>query len=199
MSVWPPRRSRRRVVRKHAEIATEIPDRGGRRWGGDHEVGVQHWVTALSPSGARKRSLRRDESPHQQAVSFLITSYWLVDEAHRRELGVTDGDVARAPRGQEKAYTARSEFTNFLEEAGRTVAALRFELQAELAFAALAGMLVHQEREATAPSRQVRDKFLARWRRRRKAQTDCRVGYVVDKCKQHPGPVAIEYPVSVDL
>lgn len=160
---------------------------------------VQHWMTALSLSNARKRSLRSDESPLQQTVSFLITSRWMIDEAHRRKLGVTPGEVERALEGQENAYTSRSEFTALLKESGRTIADLRFELEAELAFAALRRMLAPDEGKTTASSQRVRHSFLARWTSRWKAQTDCRTGYVVDSCRQHPGPVAIEYPVSVDL
>ncbi len=160
---------------------------------------VQHWMTALSLSDARERSLRRDESPLQQTVSFLITSRWMIDEAHRRKLGVRAREVDQALEGQENAYTTRSEFTELLKESGRTIADLRFELEAELAFAALRRMLAPDEGKTTALSRRVRGGFLTRWTSRWKARTDCRAGYVVDSCQQHPGPVAIEYPISVDL
>jgi hypothetical protein len=159
---------------------------------------VRHWMNALSLSGARKRSLRRDETPLQQTVSFLITSRWMIDEAHRRKLGMTADEVERAVEEQENAYTSRSEFTALLKESGRTVADLRFELEAELAFAALQRMLA-PEGKLTKSSHGAREGFLARWTSRWKAQTDCRAGYVVDGCRQHPGPVAIEYPISVDL
>src|SRR3954470_3720732 len=66
---------------------------------------VQHWMTALSLTGARERSLRSDESPLQQTVSFLITSRWMIEEAHQRELGLKADEVDEALRGQENAYT----------------------------------------------------------------------------------------------
>jgi hypothetical protein len=160
---------------------------------------VRHWMTALSLSGARKRSLRSDESPLQQTVSFLITSRWMIGEARQRKLGV-EGEVDSALRGQENAYTTRSEFTGLLKESGRTVADLRLELEAELAFAALRRMLASSgEDRATASIPRARERFLARWTSKWKALTDCRAGYVVDSCKQHPGSVTIEYPISVDL
>ncbi len=160
---------------------------------------VRHWMTALSLSAARERAPHISESPAQQALSFLITSHWLVDEAHRRELGVTAREVDRALEQQEGTYTTHSEFTDFLKSAGRIVSDLRFELEAALAFAALRRDLAQDEPKAPAPSRRALDGFLARWTGRWKAQTDCRVGYVVNGCRQHPGPVAIEYPISVNL
>ncbi len=132
---------------------------------------VQHWSTALSLINAHERSLHIDESPPQQALSFLIASHWLVDEARRRGLGVADREVDRAVEEQE----------------------------AELAFAALRRALALDEGKAAASSRRLRDVFRAQWTSRWKAQTDCRAGYVIDSCRQHPGPVAIEYPLSVDL
>jgi hypothetical protein len=160
---------------------------------------VQHWMNALSLSGARKRSLRSDELPLEQTVSFLITSRWMIDEAHRRKLGVTAGEVDRTLKGQENAYTSRSDFTGLLKESGRTVTDFRFELEAELAFAALRRTVAPEEGKTTTSSHRARGGFLTRWTSRWKAHTDCRAGYVVDSCRQHPGPVAIEYPVSVDL
>jgi SurA N-terminal domain len=160
---------------------------------------VQHWMTALSLTGARERSPRSDESPRQQAVSFLITSHWMIDEAHRRKLGVTTGEVDQALEVQESAYTSRAEFTELLKESSRSVGDLRFELEAELAFTALRRMLARNEGQTTASSHRVRRGFLTQWMTRWKAQTDCRMDYVVDSCRQHPGPVAIEYPISVDL
>jgi hypothetical protein len=157
---------------------------------------VQHWMTALSLSDARERSPHIDESPRQQALSFLITSHWLVDEARHRGLGVTAGEVGRALRAQEGAYATHSEFTDFLKATRRTVADLWFELEAELAFIALHRAL---ERKQADPRREARAEFLAEWISRWKAQTDCRAGYVVDGCRQHLGPVAIEYPISADF
>jgi hypothetical protein len=157
---------------------------------------VRHWMTALSLSDARKRSLRHDEAPREQALSVLITSHWMIDEARRQGLGMTRRDVDRRLAEQEGAYTTRGEFTELLRETGRTVADLRFELEAELAFTALQQMLAREEPER---GRDARKAFLARWTSRWKARTDCRVGYIVDSCRQHAGPVAIEYPVSVDL
>jgi hypothetical protein len=163
------------------------------------KLDVRHWMTALSLSGARERSLHSDEPPLQQAVSFLITSRWMIDEAHRRKLGATTGEVDEALEQQESAYTSRSEFTALLKESGRTVADLRLELEAELAFTALRRMLAPDEGQTTASSHRVRRAFLKQWTSRWKAQTECRAGYVVDSCRQYSGPVAIEYPVSVDL
>jgi SurA N-terminal domain len=160
---------------------------------------VQHWMHALSLSGARQRRLRNDESPRQRIVSFLITTRWMIDEAHRRGLGVTRADVDQALEQQENVYTAHSEFTDLLKESGRTVADLRLELEAELAFTALRRLLAPYLGKTTASSRRVLGEFLTSWTRRWKAQTDCRPGYIVDSCRQHPGPVAIEYPISVDL
>ncbi len=123
----------------------------------------------------------------------------MIDEAHRRKLGVTAREVEQALEGQENAYTTRSDFAALLKESGRTIADLRFELEAELAFTALRRMLAPDEGETTASSHRARGGFLTRWTSRWKAQTDCRAGYVVDSCRQHPGAVAIEYPISVDL
>ena len=156
-------------------------------------------MTALSLSGARQRSLRSGETPLQQTISFLITSRWMIDEAHRLKLGVTTADVDQALKEEEGGYTSRSELTALLKEAGRSTADLRFEVETELAFTALRRMLASKEGATTPLIRSARSAFLAQWTSRWKAQTDCRAGYVVDSCRQHPGRVAIEYPISVDL
>jgi hypothetical protein len=56
-----------------------------------------------------------------------------------------------------------------------------------------------EERLAAEARRRMLARFLENWMRSWKARTDCRVGYVVDSCKQHAGPMKVEYPFSVDL
>lgn len=176
------------------------------------EAAIRHWTAALSLSDARERSPQDGETPRQQAVSFLITSSWLVGEAHRLKLGVSEREVSRAIMEQEHAYDTRSEFAAYLKSAGRVPADLRLELEADLAFAALRRMLAGRERNASlvrgekrthlaaeVVRRRVLGRFLDAWTSRWKARTDCRVGYVVDSCRQHAGPVKVEYPLSVDL
>ncbi|HLM85436.1 MAG TPA: peptidylprolyl isomerase [Solirubrobacteraceae bacterium] len=64
----------------------------------------------------------------------------------------------------------------------------------ERTFAQVRGSIYHQLTEAA--RRRALTDFIANWRARWRARTDCRPGYVVQKCRQHAGPAAPEDPLD---
>jgi PPIC-type PPIASE domain/SurA N-terminal domain len=108
---------------------------------------IEHWMAALLRTGLRALPAQEGQMLRRQTVSFLIASHWLIGEARKRRLGLSGRDVDEALKQQENSYSTRPEFIDYLKEAGKTVADLRFEL--ELSFAALRRMLARLERRVT--------------------------------------------------
>jgi PPIC-type PPIASE domain/SurA N-terminal domain len=98
---------------------------------------VRHWANVLARGGTFSgfRSQARGTA-RQKALALLISSSWLVGEAARQGLAVSDGAVDRALKEREQA-DGEAEFEEGLAASGQTKDDVKLELRAELATAAI--------------------------------------------------------------
>ncbi len=101
---------------------------------GDHAISkatVDHWTAVIRRGGAFSgfRGAPRSGTPEQRAITLLITSHWLIDEAARQ--GVQAPPEAVQQAFEERAQSA--EFQKRLRGTGETPADVKLEMGAELA------------------------------------------------------------------
>jgi len=112
-----------------------------------------------------------------EALSFLITAQWYLDEAAARDITITRQQVLRAfHKARRQQFPTSSEFRKFLRATGQTVSDVLFRFRVELTVAALLGH-VHG---AAAPRAQ--ERLDAQLRRRYRPHTECARLYVIPDC-----------------
>jgi foldase protein PrsA len=109
---------------------------------------LTHWMRALAPRHVL--SSKPDEALRWQALSYLISSQWLIGEAAAEGIGVTKAQVARRLAERERSFAGgRREFEGFLGAVARTVADQELEVQVELASEAIRRRLAAGETRIT--------------------------------------------------
>jgi foldase protein PrsA len=132
---------------------------------------IAHWMTVLSPQHvlplpphftacvSRQRvdkpsaskaelehaCLERYQAVRQEALSFLISSRWLTEEAAAQGAAVTPAEVQQRLERKRKSYSTEAEFKESLSAIARSVPDLRLELEAELAQEKLRRKLAAEE------------------------------------------------------
>jgi len=108
---------------------------------------LTHWITVLAPGhhvGARHQALE------QRALGFLISAQWLIGEAARDGVGVSDAEVQGRLREKANALAGGDGgLAQALAAAGQTIADASLEIRAELAAAKLRQMLRRSEPAVT--------------------------------------------------
>jgi hypothetical protein len=141
-----------------------------------------HWaVIAQKSEGSSKHRLSASQVM-KQAMSFLISSDWVLGEAADLNIHVPEGEVRHTfdhIRGQQ--FPKKKEFKTFLKQSGQTVADLLFRVRLNLASTQIQQHVAEGHRGARgqqhALSRFVHD-FTTKW----KAQTYCDPTYAVTDC-----------------
>jgi hypothetical protein len=100
---------------------------------GDHAISkatVDHWANVIRRGGAFSgfRGAPAHGTPRQRAVTALVTSTWLIDEAAHLGLMVPQQTIDRALAERKQS----SEFASRLRKTGQTVPDIEFEMKAEL-------------------------------------------------------------------
>lgn len=107
---------------------------------------LDHWVAVMKTEHA----VPPKHMARQQALSFLISSQWLIHEAASRGQGVSEREVQRRFEERIKEFSSgEAEFDDFLKLSGKTVADVRLEAKAELAAAKLLALLASRESKIT--------------------------------------------------
>lgn len=103
---------------------------------------VDHWTRVVERGGAFTgfRGAPREANSRERALTLLISSYWLIGEAERRGLSVSNEAVRAAIAEREQAEGA-GELRKRLADVGQTSAGLELEIRAELALEAIAEAL----------------------------------------------------------
>jgi foldase protein PrsA len=109
---------------------------------------LTHWMRAMAPRHVLPNT--PDEALRRQALSYLISSQWLIGEATAEGIGVTKAQVARRLAEKERPFPGgRHEFEGFLGAVARTVADQELEIQVELASEAIRRRLAAEETRIT--------------------------------------------------
>lgn len=105
---------------------------------------VEHWTGAIRLGSGVGASLGRAEgAPRERALDFLIAAHWLLGQAAKGGLRVSDGSVRRALRERVEAVPdGEAEFKRELASTGQTVADVELELRAALAAKAIGESLL---------------------------------------------------------
>lgn len=95
-------------------------------------------------------SRQRDQTLRGRALSFLISSEWLIGEAAAEGLKVSGQEVERRLEEKRDSFPGgEAEFHEFLETTGRPVADIKFDIEAELASSRIRQAVASREPEVT--------------------------------------------------
>ncbi len=107
---------------------------------------LDHWVAVMKT----EQAIPPKQVPRQHALSFLISSQWLIDEAASRGVGVSEQEVQqRFEQKVKELLGGQAEFDKFLKLTGKTAADVKLEAKADLAAAKLLALLVSKESKIT--------------------------------------------------
>ena len=145
------------------------------------KAAVDHWIAVIKHKGAFSGFRGEPEgSPRRRALALLISSNWLIGEAARQGVGVSEATIGETLREREREDPG---FRKLLRTTGRTLADAKLEMKSELAGEAIREKLAAQ---ASQISRQeVLDYFHANRR-----QFDTLAERVVDLVENLPSPTA---------
>jgi hypothetical protein len=125
---------------------------------------VDHWASIITRGAIVANVADPQQSPRRQALALLIYLHWLIGEASRVDLHLSQGQLERMVEQQERSMPAgRHEFLELLDASGEASADVEFETRARWAAHALAGELTI-EVERTAKGRVSSDTILRFYR-----------------------------------
>lgn len=112
------------------------------------KVAVDHW--AVTMQGEDPGSSSPAQTPQRRATAFLISSQWLLGEAAAEGMAVSRQETERALAKRIGSYAnGESEFRQFLQLKGQTVADVKLEAELELAAAKIRRVLASKAGDIT--------------------------------------------------
>jgi hypothetical protein len=149
---------------------------------------LRNWAAAENRDQLMNRCERQYTAIQTRVLGFLITGYWLRQEAQAHHLSLTPAAVRSKFEEERRAhYPSTADFRHLQETSGQTIPDLEFAVETEMlstrllqAFAKRAHMQVSNPKTVAALNRQI----VATWTPR----TECRAGYVVRDCKEYQPP-----------
>jgi foldase protein PrsA len=95
---------------------------------------VDHWALVMD-AGRASAPAKRDGEIRQQALTFLISSSWLIGEAASHGIGVSDQEVQQRLAEMRRASFpgGEAEFKSFLKASRKSIEDVELEARAELA------------------------------------------------------------------
>jgi hypothetical protein len=111
------------------------------------KAAVDHWTRVIEHGGAFSgfRGAPSRGTPKQRAVTLLVTSHWLVDEAARLGVAAPEATIEQALAEREHG----PEFQKRVRASGQTIADVKLELRAELAGEAIREKLAGEAAQFT--------------------------------------------------
>jgi hypothetical protein len=145
---------------------------------------VDHWTSVIDRGAAFAgfRGKPPGSTPGQRALVFLISSSWLLGEAARQHLPISE-EAVNAALAEREQGTASAEFRKSLHRTGETLGDVKTELRAELAIEAIRQELARRASEIT------QQEVVAYYRRNRR-QLAVPAARAVDLIEQLPSPAA---------
>jgi Raf kinase inhibitor-like YbhB/YbcL family protein len=139
----------------------------------------EHWLAVEQAGGTTSNASHR-------ALSFLITSQWVIGEAAARKLSVSDTEVKQHLAQIEKqSFPKAGAFQKFLAKADETEADLLARVKVELLESRIAAKVTAGKRGAQAKS--VLASFQKAFQEHWKRFTTCKSGYVMEDCSEYKG------------
>jgi hypothetical protein len=136
---------------------------------------AQHWIEAARRQGVGPGACTGDEC-RKQAMRFLVSAEWLLQEAERRGIVASESEVDEAYEKQRgKAFRREEDYRKFLEESGRSLADLRFQVKLSV----LTNKLQEQVAGRGAGAQKRLDDFVAQFQKTYSSKTVCLRAYSV--------------------
>jgi hypothetical protein len=147
---------------------------------------LTHWTAvaehAVAPSAKTSAAATGVVPPSSQALSFLISSDWLLAEARALGIHISKAQVRRSyDRIRAQQFHKRSQFRAFLRSSGETVADLLFRVRLNMTSNRIQRHL-ELGRGSAKKKQQALVRFVAQFKRKWLAQTYCATAYLVADC-----------------
>jgi len=139
----------------------------------------EHWLAVERASGSG------GESSHR-ALAFLITSSWVLGEAHARNVSVSEAQVkARLASLEKQSFPKKGQLHKFLSKYHETEADLLVRVRVEMLRERIAKQATSKASSGKTKTAlaALQSHFEARW----KQVTSCKPGYVMEDCRQYKG------------
>ena len=139
----------------------------------------EHWLAVERAGGTTSNAGHR-------ALSFLITSQWVIGEAAARKLSVSDAEVKqRLAQIEKQSFPKAGSFEKFLSKSDETEADLLARVKVELLESRIAAKVTAGKSGAQAKSvlASFQKKFQEHWKR----FTTCKSGYLMEDCSEYHG------------
>jgi SurA N-terminal domain len=139
----------------------------------------EHWLAVERAGGTTSNAGHR-------ALSFLITSQWVIGEAAARKLSVSDAEVKqRLAQIEKQSFPKAGSFEKFLAKSDETEADLLARVKVELLESRIAAKVTAGK--SGAQRKAVIAGFEGAFHRHWKALTTCTPGYVMEDCSEYKG------------
>jgi hypothetical protein len=141
-----------------------------------------HWaVVAQKSEGSSKHRLSASEVM-KQAMSFLISSDWVLGEAADLNIHVSEGEVRHTfDHLRAQQFPKKKEFKAFQKQSRQTVADLLFRVRLNLLSTEIQRQVLAGHHGAHSQQRALK-RFLHDFKLKWEAQTYCDLGYAVTDC-----------------
>jgi hypothetical protein len=149
-----------------------------------------HWahvaeLAALGPGEPAGQPAPLARAIVEEAMGFLISSYWVIGEAHDLKIHVSGLEVRRRfDHVRREQFPRLSEFKKFLKASGQTVADLLFRVRLNILSSAIQRHVSSHPRGGGRLGRFLRE-FRAKWL----ARTYCLPAYAISDCGHVQLPV----------
>jgi phosphatidylethanolamine-binding protein (PEBP) family uncharacterized protein len=143
------------------------------------KASYEHWLAVEKAGGSTTNASHR-------ALSFLITSQWVIGEAATRKISVSEADVKqRFAQISKQSFPKKGSLQKFLAKAEETEADLLARVKVELLESRIAAKVTAGKSGAQAKSvlASFQKKFQEHWKR----FTTCKSGYVMEDCSEYHG------------
>ncbi len=139
----------------------------------------EHWLAVERAGGTTSNASHR-------ALSFLITSQWVIGEASARKISVSDAEVKRRfAQISKQSFPKTGSLQKFLAKADETEADLLARVKVELLESRIAAKVTAGKSGAQAKS--VLASFQKAFQEHWKRFTTCKSGYVMEDCSEYKG------------
>ena len=153
------------------------------------KASYEHWLAVEQAGGATTNAGHR-------ALSFLITSQWVIGEAAARKLSVSEAEVKqRFAQISKQSFPKAGSLQKFLAKAEETEADLLARVKVELLESRISAQVTagKSQGQRTALLASFQKAFQIRWKR----YTTCKPGYVMEDCSEYKGkPEDLTAPTS---
>ena len=138
-----------------------------------------HWLRVERADGAAANAGHR-------ALSFLITSQWVIGEAAARKLAVSETEVKQhLAKLEQQSFPKAGALQKFLASSHETEADLLARVRVELLQSRIAAQVTAGKPAGQRTS--ILASFQKAFQRAWKGRTTCKAGYVMEDCSQYKG------------